>query len=137
MSAVAPTPTCSDSSPRTASPTSSCTGAAQCGHAVAVVAELTERLGATRAAGISATQVVIDPGIGFATTAAHNWQLLAGLDRLHVLGHALLLGASRKAFLGSLLPASDGTPRPPDAGGGDSRHLSACRRGRRAGSPGA
>jgi len=79
-----------------------------------VVAELTERLGATHAAGIDPSQLVIDPGIGFAKTAAHNWQLLAGLDRMQVLGRPVLLGTSRKAFLGRLLAAPDGTPRPTD-----------------------
>lgn len=79
-----------------------------------VVAELSDRLEAARAAGLSTAQVVIDPGIGFAKTAAHNWQLLAGLDRLHVIGRPVLLGTSRKAFLGRLLAGPDGTQRPTD-----------------------
>ncbi len=79
-----------------------------------VVAELNERLGAAGEAGVSTTQVIIDPGIGFAKTAAHNWQLLAGLERLHVLGRPVLLGTNRKAFLGRLLAGPDGAVRPTD-----------------------
>lgn len=62
--------------------------------------ELAGRLDACRAAGIA--QVVVDPGIGFAKTAEHNWALLQALPRLQALG-PLLLGSSRKAFLGALL----------------------------------
>jgi dihydropteroate synthase len=54
---------------------------------------------------------VVDPGLGFAKTAAHNWALLAALPTLQALGHPVLVGASRKRFLGELL-AVDGTPRP-------------------------
>jgi dihydropteroate synthase len=62
--------------------------------------ELTGRLEACQAAGI--TDVVVDPGLGFAKTAEHNWALLRALPRLQALG-PLLLGSSRKAFLGALL----------------------------------
>ncbi|PUA82747.1 dihydropteroate synthase [Nocardioides currus] len=72
--------------------------------------ELGERLEAVLAAGIEAERVLLDPGLGFAKTAAHNWQLLRGLDALESLGQPLLVGASRKSFLGSLL-AADGAPR--------------------------
>jgi dihydropteroate synthase len=65
-----------------------------------VCQELTDRLAACAAAGIS--EVLVDPGIGFAKTAEHNWALLAALPRLQALG-PLLLGSSRKAFLGALL----------------------------------
>jgi len=65
-----------------------------------VCAELTRRAEACAAAGI--TEVVVDPGIGFAKTAEHNWALLQNLDRLKAIG-PVLLGSSRKAFLGALL----------------------------------
>jgi dihydropteroate synthase len=69
-----------------------------------VCTDLARRLDACAAAGI--TEVIVDPGIGFAKTADHNWALLAALPRLQALG-PLLLGSSRKAFLGVLL---DGRP---------------------------
>ena len=62
--------------------------------------ELSARLEACSRAGIS--QVVVDPGIGFAKTADHNWALLRAIPRLQALG-PLLLGSSRTAFLGALL----------------------------------
>ncbi|MGB8650095.1 MAG: dihydropteroate synthase [Mycobacteriales bacterium] len=62
--------------------------------------ELAARLDACAAAGVS--EVLVDPGIGFAKTADHNWALLRALPRLQALG-PVLLGASRKAFLGVLL----------------------------------
>ena len=77
----------------------------------AVVRELSERAAAALAAGIPAERLVLDPGLGFAKTADHNWALVAGLDRLHALGHPLLVGGSRKSFLGSLLRGADGSPR--------------------------
>jgi dihydropteroate synthase len=72
--------------------------------------ELGERLDAAVAAGIPGEQIVLDPGLGFAKEARHNWELLAGLDAIAALGCRLLVGASRKSFLGSLL-AVDGHPR--------------------------
>ncbi len=65
-----------------------------------VCAELSARLDACEAAGVR--DVVVDPGIGFAKTADHNWALLRALPQLQALG-PVLLGASRKAFLGALL----------------------------------
>src|SRR5438128_1641081 len=56
--------------------------------------------------------IVLDPGLGFAKTAEHNWALAARLDVLVDLGFPVLFGASRKTYLGHLLAASDGTPRP-------------------------
>lgn len=76
--------------------------------------ELGLRLDAARAAGVRDEQIVLDPGLGFAKTADHNWELLAGLDQLEEFGLPLLVGASRKTFLGALLAAPDGTPRPID-----------------------
>lgn len=79
-----------------------------------VRAELEQRVAAARAAGIADDRLVLDPGLGFAKTADHNWQLVAGLDRIASLGLPLLVGASRKTFLGRLLADEQGTPRPVD-----------------------
>jgi dihydropteroate synthase len=79
-----------------------------------VRSELLARVDAALAAGVAADAVVIDPGLGFAKTAAHNWALLARLDALVSTGLPVLVGASRKRFLGSLLVGKDGAPRPPD-----------------------
>ena len=79
---------------------------------VEVAAELAEQVGACEQAGIGADQVVIDPGFGFAKTAAHNWELLARLPELDALGRPQLIGVSRKAFLGALLAGPDGSARP-------------------------
>ncbi len=75
--------------------------------------ELSERVDAALAAGVDAGQIVIDPGLGYAKTGAHNWTLLAHLDALVELGFPVLVGTSRKSFLGALLAGPDGTPRPP------------------------
>lgn len=56
----------------------------------------------------------VDPGIGFGKTAAHNLSLLRGLRSLVATGFPVLVGASRKSFLGLLTAASDGTPAPVD-----------------------
>lgn len=77
-----------------------------------VLAELGERVAAAEAAGIASERIVIDPGLGFAKTAEHNWSLLAGLPRLLTLGRPLLVGASRKAFLGRLLGSAPDSARP-------------------------
>jgi dihydropteroate synthase len=76
--------------------------------------ELSDRVDAAVAAGIGPDRLVIDPGIGFAKTATHNWMLLANLDELVSLGLPVLIGASRKSFLGRLLATPDGTARPVD-----------------------
>ena len=76
--------------------------------------ELAERVEAANQAGISADRIVIDPGLGFAKTAAHNLALLAHLDVLVGLGLPVLIGASRKSFLGHVLADPAGTPRPVD-----------------------
>jgi len=73
--------------------------------------ELCARVDAAMAAGVDAGALVLDPGLGFAKTAEHNWALLAAVDEFVGLGLPLLLGASRKSFLGALL-AVDDTPRP-------------------------
>ncbi len=80
----------------------------------AVLRELGERVDAALAAGIAPDRLVLDPGLGFAKTSEHNWALLAGLSRLQGLGFPLLVGSSRKSFLGTLLAGADGLPRPVD-----------------------
>ncbi|WP_176731564.1 dihydropteroate synthase [Micromonospora rhizosphaerae] len=77
-----------------------------------VRAELAQRVDEALAAGIAADRIIIDPGLGFAKTAAHNWELSARLPELLELGFPLLFGASRKSYLGRLLADADGTPRP-------------------------
>lgn len=78
-----------------------------------VTRELAERRDALLEAGVADDVLVLDPGLGFAKTADHNWALLAALPLLHDLGHPILLGASRKAFLGRLRQPPGAEPRPP------------------------
>jgi len=66
------------------------------------------------AAGVDPAKVMIDPGLGFAKTAQHNWALLHALPQLVATGIPVLLGASRKRFLGALLAGQDGEVRPPE-----------------------
>jgi dihydropteroate synthase len=73
--------------------------------------ELAEQVAVAERAGIASDQLIIDPGFGFAKTGEHNWELLRRLDELDELGLPLLVGVSRKAFLGSLLAGADGSPR--------------------------
>ncbi|MFD9130039.1 dihydropteroate synthase [Kitasatospora sp. NPDC059571] len=68
-----------------------------------VTAELTARMAALLAAGVKEEQLVLDPGLGFAKTSEHNWALLGRLDALTALGRPVLVAASRKRFLGTLL----------------------------------
>jgi dihydropteroate synthase len=79
-----------------------------------VRAELGARIEAALAAGIDSSQLVIDPGLGFAKTAAHNWALLAALPEFVALGLPVLVASSRKSFLGRLLADADGKPRAVD-----------------------
>ena len=76
--------------------------------------ELLAGVEAAVAAGVEHDNLIIDPGLGFAKTAQHNWALLHALPTLIETGIPVLVGASRKRFLGSLLADADGTPRPPD-----------------------
>lgn len=79
-----------------------------------VGAELQARLQAVSAAGVDRDRIVLDPGLGFAKRAEHDWALLARLDELDRFGLPLLVGASRKRFLGALLAGTDGTVPPPE-----------------------
>ncbi|WP_179274846.1 MULTISPECIES: dihydropteroate synthase [unclassified Rhodococcus (in: high G+C Gram-positive bacteria)] len=79
-----------------------------------VRSELLEQVDHAVAAGVDPAMLVLDPGLGFAKNADHNWQLLRGLPDLVSAGFPVLVGASRKRFLGSLLADADGSPRPPD-----------------------
>jgi dihydropteroate synthase len=74
--------------------------------------ELRARVDAALAAGVDPGQLILDPGLGFAKTAAHNWSLLAHLDTLIDVGFPVLVAASRKSFLGALLADDEGEPRP-------------------------
>ncbi|HVB26909.1 MAG TPA: dihydropteroate synthase [Mycobacteriales bacterium] len=73
-----------------------------------VRAELGSRVDAALSAGVAEDQLILDPGLGFAKTAMHNWSLLARLDALRDLGRPVLVGASRKSFLAALV----GSERP-------------------------
>jgi len=70
--------------------------------------ELKHRIASLIVEGVQPEQIVLDPGLGFAKNAEHNWALLGHLEQLGSLGHGLLVGASRKRFLGQLLP--EGAP---------------------------
>ena len=76
-----------------------------------VRAELQSRVDAAVGAGIDRESLVIDPGLGFAKDADHNWALLHSLDAFIEMGFPVLLGASRKRFLGALLASGDAQPR--------------------------
>ena len=80
-----------------------------------VLDELQVRLDVLADAGVDLNRVVVDPGLGFAKRPEHNWAVLAHLDDLAALGRPVLVGASRKGFLGRLLTGADGSPRPADA----------------------
>lgn len=77
-----------------------------------VLDELMQRVCDARDAGVRREQIIIDPGLGFAKTADHNWALLQATDRFVATGYPVLIAASRKNFLGLLL-ADDAGPRPP------------------------
>jgi dihydropteroate synthase len=76
-----------------------------------VIAELGRQLDAAERAGVAADQIIADPGVGFAKTGDHNWQLLRRIEELEALDRPLLVGVSRKTFLGTLLADSQGQPR--------------------------
>ncbi len=74
-----------------------------------VLAFLSERLAAAVGAGISEELIVLDPGIGFGKTVAHNLELLDRLDELTALGRPLVVGTSRKSFLARVLEGAGGS----------------------------
>lgn len=69
--------------------------------------ELEERVNSAIEAGVDPDQLIIDPGIGFSKLPEHNWELLKSIDRLSLLGYPILIGASRKRFLGELTGTSN------------------------------
>ncbi|MFF5990884.1 dihydropteroate synthase [Prauserella flavalba] len=75
--------------------------------------ELCARVDDALAAGVATEAIVLDPGLGFAKRAEHDWALLHSLDVFLDLGFPVLVGASRKRFLGRLLADAEGEPRPP------------------------
>ena len=77
-----------------------------------VRAELAGRIADALAAGVAPEQLIVDPGLGFAKTAEHNWLLSAHLDEIISLGYPVLFAASRKSYLGRLLADEHGEPRP-------------------------
>jgi dihydropteroate synthase len=79
-----------------------------------VARELRQRVEELTRAGVDERQLVLDPGLGFAKNAAHNWAVLGHLPALRRLGRPVLVGASRKRFLGALLAGPGGPPRPPE-----------------------
>lgn len=66
--------------------------------------ELKHRIAELLVAGVQEERIILDPGLGFAKTGEHNWQLLGRIREIETLGHRILIGASRKKFLGALLP---------------------------------
>jgi dihydropteroate synthase len=79
-----------------------------------VCKELSARLEAVVAQGVPVERIVLDPGLGFAKNSPHNWAMLHGLGQLMALGRPVVVGASRKRFLGALLAGPDGVPPPPE-----------------------
>jgi dihydropteroate synthase len=79
-----------------------------------VCAELRDRVAGALRAGVDPAKIILDPGLGFAKTAEHNWQLTIHLDDLLAIGYPVLVAASRKSYLGRLLAGPDGEPRPVD-----------------------
>ncbi|ORI14770.1 dihydropteroate synthase [Rhodococcus erythropolis] len=75
--------------------------------------ELLSQVDLALKAGVDSSSIILDPGLGFAKNADHNWALLRALPEFNATGFPILVGASRKRFLGSLLSDPDGNPRPP------------------------
>ncbi len=78
-----------------------------------VIQGLRWSVAAARKAGVAKSQIILDPGIGFGKSFAQNYELLQKLPQLAKLGYPLLVGTSRKGFLGATL-ARDGKPAPPE-----------------------
>ncbi len=79
-----------------------------------VIAGLRHSIAIARRAGVHRSQIILDPGIGFGKSFRQNYELLARLPELAKLGYPLLVGTSRKGFLGATL-ANNGKPAPPEA----------------------
>ncbi len=79
-----------------------------------VTVGLRHSIAIARRAGVRRSQIILDPGIGFGKSFRQNYELLARLPELAKLGYPLLVGASRKGFLGATL-ANNGKPAPPEA----------------------
>ncbi len=77
-----------------------------------VCAELRDRVDEALAAGVPPGLLILDPGLGFAKTAEHNWQLTRHLDQILAVGYPVLVATSRKSYLGKLLADPRGEPRP-------------------------
>jgi len=73
--------------------------------------ELENRVISLTKAGVLPEQIILDPGIGFSKGAEHNWELLRNIDRIALLGFPILVGASRKRFLGDLIGAHSADDR--------------------------
>jgi dihydropteroate synthase len=73
--------------------------------------ELDQRVVELLKAGVQAEQIILDPGIGFAKEPEHNWEILQNIERFQLLGYPILIGASRKRFLGELVNAKDADNR--------------------------
>lgn len=71
--------------------------------AAEVAAELKLRVDAALAVGVTQTQIVVDPGLGFAKDMQQNWKLVARLEKLEELGYPILVGASRKRFIAGVI----------------------------------
>jgi dihydropteroate synthase len=70
-----------------------------------VILELTKQVAAALLAGIEPTKLVIDPGLGFAKNGEQNWEILRNIDKFKELGFPILVGGSRKRFLGGATPS--------------------------------
>jgi dihydropteroate synthase len=81
-----------------------------------VISFLEERLAFATEAGIAEDHICLDPGIGFGKTVEHNVELLARMDEIVALGRPVLVGASRKRFLGRLLGDAEASTGPVAAG---------------------
>jgi dihydropteroate synthase len=77
-----------------------------------VTASLRKSIAVARKSGVAKSQMILDPGIGFGKSFAQNYELLGKLPELAKLGYPILMGTSRKGFLGATL-ARDGKPAPP------------------------
>jgi dihydropteroate synthase len=69
-----------------------------------VISELQDRITAAQDAGIKANNLIIDPGLGFAKDAEHNWAIIDSVESFVEMGYPVLIGASRKRFLGGDTP---------------------------------